>query len=41
MVFVSKIREKHVVAPFGLESGMLFEGTTDCMNVFIVLIPNE
>ena len=26
---------------FGLESGMLFEGTTECMNVFIVSIPNE
>ena len=29
------------VAHFGLESGMVFEGTTDCMNVFIALIPNE
>ena len=28
-------------AHFGLESGMVFEGTTECMNVFIVLIPNE
>ena len=26
---------------FGLESGMVFEGTTECMNVFIVSIPNE
>ena len=26
---------------FGLESGMVFEGTTrECMNVFIVSIPN-
>ena len=23
-------------AHFGLESGMIFEGTTECMNVFIV-----
>ena len=23
-------------AHFGLESGMVFEGTTECMNVFIV-----
>ena len=28
-------------AHFGLESGMVFEGTTECMNVFIVSIPNE
>ena len=28
-------------AHFGLESGMVFERSTDCMNVFIVLIPNE
>ena len=28
-------------APFGLELGMVFEGTTECMNVFIVSIPNE
>ena len=29
-------------AHFGLESGMVFEGTTDqCMKVFIVSIPNE
>ena len=28
-------------ARFGLESGMVFEGTTECMNVFIVSIPNE
>ena len=28
-------------ANFALESGMVFEGSTDCMNVFIVLIPNE
>ena len=26
---------------FGLESGMVFEETTVCMNVFIVSIPNE
>ena len=26
---------------FALESGMVFEGTTQCMNVFIVSIPNE
>ena len=31
---------KHL-AHFGLESGMVFEGTTECMNVFIVSIPNE
>ena len=28
-------------AHFGLESGMVFEGTTECMNVLIVSIPNE
>ena len=28
-------------ANFGLESGMVFKGTTECMNVFIVSIPNE
>ena len=28
-------------AHFGLESGMVFERTTECMNVFIVSIPNE
>ena len=26
---------------FGPESGEVFEGTTGCMNVFIVSIPNE
>ena len=28
-------------AHFGLESGMVFEGTTECINVFIISIPNE
>ena len=28
-------------AHFGLESGMVFEGTTECMNVFLVSIPDE
>jgi len=28
-------------AHFGLESGIVFKGTTECMNVFIVSIPNE
>ena len=28
-------------AHFGLESGVVFEGTTECMNVFIFSIPNE
>ena len=28
-------------AHFGLESGMVFGGTTECMNVFIVSVPNE
>ena len=28
-------------AHFGLESGMVFEKTTECMNVFIVSIPNK
>ena len=28
-------------AHFGLESGMVFEGTTEYINVFIVSIPNE
>ena len=27
-------------AHFGPESGMVFEGTTECMNVLIVSIPN-
>ena len=26
---------------FGLEAGMVFEGTTECMEVFMVSIPNE
>ena len=26
--------------PLGLESGMVFEGTTECINVIIVSIPN-
>ena len=26
---------------FGLKTGMIFEGSTGCMNVFIVSIPNE
>ena len=26
---------------FGLESGMFFVGTTECINVFIIPIPNE
>ena len=26
---------------FGLESGMVFEGTTESINVFIISIPNE
>ena len=28
-------------AHFGLESGMVFEGTTECMNVCTVSISNE
>ena len=28
-------------AHFGVESGMVFEGTTESINLFIVLIPNE
>ena len=28
-------------AHFCLESGVVFEGTTECMIVFIVSIPNE
>ena len=28
-------------AQFGLETGMVFKGTTECMNVFIVSIPND
>ena len=28
-------------AQFGMESGMVFEGSTGCMNVFIVSIANE
>ena len=29
------------LAHFGLELGMVFEGTTECMNIFIISIPNE
>ena len=29
------------LAHFGLESGTVFEGTTECMNVFILSIRNE
>ena len=32
---------RYRLCPFGLELGMVFEGTTECMNVFIVSIPNE
>ena len=28
-------------AHFGLELDMLFEGTTECMKIFMVSIPNE
>ena len=28
-------------AHFSLESGMVFEGTTECMKVLIVSIPNK
>ena len=28
-------------AHFGLELGMVFEGTTECINVFIISFPNE
>ena len=28
-------------AHFGLESGIVFEGTMECMKVFIVSVPNE
>ena len=28
-------------AHLGLESGMVFEGTTECINVFILSVPNE
>ena len=28
-------------ANFGLESGVVFEGTMECINVFIISIPNE
>ena len=30
-----------LLAHFGLELGMVFEGTKECVNVFIVSIPNE
>ena len=26
---------------FGLKTGVVFEGTTECINVFVVSIPNE
>ena len=28
-------------AHFGLESGMVFEGILECMNVFVVSVPNN
>ena len=28
-------------AQFGLAPGMVFEGTTECMNVFIISVLNE
>ena len=28
-------------AYFGMESGMVFEELCECMNIFVVLIPNE
>ena len=31
----------YTLCAFGLKSGIVFEGTTECMNVFIVSIPNE
>ena len=31
----------HFASPFGLESGMVFRELWECMNVFIVSIPNE
>ena len=31
----------YTLYPFGLDSGMVFERTTECINVFIVSIPNE
>ena len=30
-----------VAKVFGLESGMVFEGTTECVNVFSISFPNE
>ena len=30
-----------VFARFGLKTGVVFEGTAECMNVFIVPIPDE
>ena len=32
---------RYVPTHFGLELGMVFAGTTECMNVFMVSIPNE
>ena len=32
---------RYTLCAFGLTSGIVFEGTTECMNVFIVSIPNE
>ena len=31
----------YTLCPFGLVSGMVFERATECINVFIVSIPNE
>ena len=40
---ISMYRPKGFLHRFGLETGIVFEGTTgrECMNVFIVSVPNE
>ena len=40
---ISMYRPKGFLHRFGLETGILFEGTTgrECMNIFIVAVPNE
>ena len=40
---ISMYRPKGFLHRFGLETGIVFEGTTgrECMNIFIVSVPNE
>ena len=42
MVFVTFWSEnRYGLCLFGLNSGMVFEGIQECMNIFVISIPNE